>query len=444
MPQTPREAESDNAEVNVRELRSQLRTQLDSARMGNRIRVVSGGQLLGAVVGLADLQLLGLSLADISLQRSNPDVRTHLRLVLEHAQAGQATLITLHGHVQAGLISPEHLNALQNQHPRLTVKQLDTPLRDVLATASAGGRTLIEQSGQIVGAVVGLQELRALPLLPPHQERPMQILTFWNESGGATKSSMVAELGYLLSQRHTSDGKPNRVLLIDLDPQRSLTHRMGLLDDKDSKARRLGATLNTVLQESDNDFPEPFIPVRMPNLRVIPAHQQLRSLENILLSDDAQLTGLKGALQSIAHLYDYVLIDTPPSNGGLTRAALVASNFAVIPMPTHIKSVENLENVTSVLAQCRRLTPQLRIACFIPTIFNKGRVQDREILELMQTQLAALAPISPPVTERPAVFRDVIPARGAVALDQPKNPATAELNTVLDHLLSAIREPVAR
>lgn len=266
----------------------------------------------------------------------------------------------------------------------------------------------------------------------------MQILTFWNESGGATKSTMVAELGYLLSSRVNAAGQPNRVLLVDLDPQRSLTHRMGLLDDPNSKARRLGSTLNTVLQESDNDFPEPFTPVRMPGLRVVPAHQQLRALENILLSDDALLVGLRGALAGLRGQYDYVLIDTPPSNGGLTRAALVASNFAVIPMPTHIKSVENLENVTSVLAQCRRLNPELRIASFIPTTFNKGRVQDREILELMHQQLSALAPIAPPVTERPAVFRDVIPARGAVGLDQPRNPATAELGAVLDHLLAAL------
>ncbi|GGR10932.1 ParA family protein [Deinococcus ruber] len=435
-------SETADAEVNVRELRSQLRKQVDAARMGGRIQVISGGQLLAAVVGLTDLRLLGLNPSDTRLHRSNPDIRNHLREVLGQAQAGQPTLITLHGQVQAGVISPAHLALLHTQHPHVTLSALDTLLRDVLATAEVGGRTLIAQSGHIVGVVVSLQDTHGGSSLSPHQEQQMQILTFWNESGGATKSTMVAELGYLLSQRHSSAGRPNRVLLIDLDPQRSLTHRMGLLDDPNSKARRLGATLNTVLQESDNEFPEPFIPTRMPGLRVIPAHQQLRSLENILISDDLLLTGLKGALRALEYQYDYVLIDTPPSNGGLTRAALVASDFAVVPMPTHIKSVENLENVTAVLAQCRRLTPQLRIASFIPTTFNKGRVQDREILELMQTQLTALAPVSPPITERPAVFRDVIPARGAVALDQPKNPATAELNTVLDHLLNAIREPV--
>ncbi|WP_261664935.1 ParA family protein [Deinococcus sp. Marseille-Q6407] len=266
----------------------------------------------------------------------------------------------------------------------------------------------------------------------------MKILSFWNEAGGATKTTMVAELGYLLSTRQNQAGQPNRVLLIDLDPQRSLTRRMGLLDDPASKAHRLGSTLNIILQEADNDFPVPFTPERMPGLRAIPAHQQLRSLDNILMTDDALLIGLRDALQRLADDYDYVLIDTPPSNGGLTRAALVASDAAVVPMPTHIKSVENIENVTQVLAQCRRLNPDLRIASFIPTVYNKQRTQDREIYELITQQLSDLAPVAPPVTERPAIFRDVLPARGAVALDQPANPASRELNAVLDHLLEVI------
>ncbi|MFC6618758.1 ParA family protein [Deinococcus radiophilus] len=266
----------------------------------------------------------------------------------------------------------------------------------------------------------------------------MKILSFWNEAGGATKTTMVAELGYLLSARTRKGGQPNRVLLIDLDPQRSLTRRMGLLDDPESRAHRLGSTLNIILQEAENDFPEPFRPERMPALSVIPAHQQLRSLDNILMTDDSLLIGLRDALKRLEDEYDYILIDTPPSNGGLTRAALVASDAAVIPMPTHIKSVENIENVTQVLAQCRRLNPDLRIASFIPTVYNKQRTQDREIYEMISNQLTDLGPVSPPVTERPAIFRDVLPARGAVALDQPNNPATAELKAVLDHLLEVI------
>lgn len=266
----------------------------------------------------------------------------------------------------------------------------------------------------------------------------MKVLSFWNEAGGATKTTMVAELGYLLSTRQNPSGAANRVLLIDLDPQRSLTRRMGLLDDPASKAHRLGSTLNIVLQEAENDFPEPFVPERMPGLRVIPAHQQLRSLDNILMTDDSLLIGLRDAVRRLEREYDFVLIDTPPSNGGLTRAALIASDAAIIPMPTHIKSVENIENVTQVLAQCRRLNPSLQIASFIPTVYNKQRTQDREIYAMVCGQLTDLAPVSPPVTERPAIFRDVLPARGAVALDQPSNPATHELNAVLDHLLEVM------
>ncbi|MFC4455256.1 ParA family protein [Deinococcus sonorensis] len=431
-------------EVNVRGLRSGIRRILDAARDGQRTRVVSAQQVLGGVVGLADLRTLGVDLTEQAVWRSTPDVRTHLKDVLQSARAGQHTLVTYYGQVQAAVISPAQLLDLERRADRITTVSLDQPLRDALAPAVVGGRTLIAEAGRVVGAVVGLQDLRQLDPFPHPKEHPMTVLTFWNESGGATKSTMVAELGYLLSQRSRPDGELNRVLLIDLDPQRSLTHRMGLLDDPASRARRLGATLSTIMQDSDSDFPEAFTPERMPGLRVIPAHQQMRALDSILISEEELLTGLRDALEQLRGQYDFILIDTPPSNGGLTRAALVASQFAVIPMPTHIKSVENLENVTTVLAQTRRLNPQLKIALFIPTTYNKGRVQDREILELIQTQLTPLAPIAPAITERPAVFRDVIPARGAVALDQPRNPAVAELNAVLDQLLQVVQAPVTQ
>jgi chromosome partitioning protein len=403
-------------EVSVREFRSALRKILDRARMGSHISVTSNGKRQATLISIHKFKALNLSEATQIL--SNSVLRSNLSNILHEVAGGQHILISLHGEVQTALIPPHHwqsLNEKQLPSAPLPQDQPSTPVHDPSHHPPAP--------------------------TPPPQEKPMQILTFWNESGGATKTTMVAELGYLLSTRTNATGALNRVLLIDLDPQRSLTHRMGLLDDPASRARRLGSTLNTVLQESENDFPEPFTPLRMPALRVVPAHQQLRSLENILVSDDSLLVGLKGALRSLEGQYDYVLIDTPPSNGGLTRAALVASNFAVIPMPTHIKSIENLENVTTVLTQSRRLTPELRIALFIPTTFNKGRVQDREVLELVHTELTALAPVSIPITERPAIYRDVIPARGAVGLDQPKNPATTELNAVLDHLLAVTSIP---
>jgi len=270
---------------------------------------------------------------------------------------------------------------------------------------------------------------------------PMKVLAVWNEAGGATKTTLVAELGYVLSQRLNAAGQPNRVLLIDLDPQRSLTRRMGFLDpvEGNPRAERLASTLFMAMQDPEGDIPAPLVPHILSEFRVYPANTQMRSLDATLVNDDSMIGNLRLVLQRVSSEYDYVLIDTPPSNGGLTRAALVAADYAVIPVPAQIKGIENIENVSVVLGQCRRYNPDLQIACFVPTTYNSQRKQDREVLARLKDDFSRMAVVTSVITDRPAIFRNVVPGYTTVGYDTPRHESTTELNVVLSELLSAIQ-----
>ena len=150
------------------------------------------------------------------------------------------------------------------------------------------------------------------------------------------------------------------------------------------------------------------------------------------------LQRLEGAIKSLEGRYDYVIFDTPPSNGGLTRAALTYSDVALVPLPTRIKGIENLLNVSEVLANVQKVNPNLRLGAFLPTTYKKGRTQDREVLELLEEDYTQIAPVAPPITERVAVYGAMVVQRSAVGFAEPDSPAAAELNAVLDAVLEVL------
>lgn len=381
------------------------------------------------------------------------EFRLQLRSINGRVRRGEVFLITSRSRPVSAYGPPSWARGLAPPYlDDVTMMDVRTQVASVMARAGGRGETLLRvmEYGQCVGVLCPhwiwqtgvFTHLMKESIVKEQQltQPSMTILTVWNEAGGATKTSLVAEIGYVLSQRLNASGEPNRVLLVDLDPQRSLTRRMGLLDrtEGNPKAERLASTLFMAMQDPEGDLPEAMVPPVLSGLRVFPAHTQMRMLDGLLINDDATLNNLGYVLRRMSDQYDYVLIDTPPSNGGLTRAALVAADYAVVPVPTQIKGVENIENVALVLGQCRRHNPNLEIACFVPTLYNSQRKQDNEVLELLTSDFSQMAKVTSVITERAALFRNVIPAYTTVGCDSPSHKSTAELNQVLNELLGTI------
>ncbi len=226
-------------------------------------------------------------------------------------------------------------------------------------------------------------------------------------------------LGYQLGQR-----KNQKVLLIDMDPQASLTIFMGL-DPTEQEV-----TVKDAILDKKN----------------LPIHSEIHGMDlvpsNILLSAaEMQLSSvlrrelrLKQAIDKITEQYDFILIDSPPSLGMLSTLSLVAANYVLVPSQTQFKSIQGTNLVLQTIADVRdAIDHKLELAGVVPTIYAKGTLQDREALSVLENQLSAITKVYPPLP-RSTAFPDASQERLPLAVFSPKHPAISILNQIVKDL----------
>jgi chromosome partitioning protein len=245
-----------------------------------------------------------------------------------------------------------------------------------------------------------------------------QIIALFNQSGGVGKTTLTMNLGYQLSVRS------NRVLLVDMDPQASLTTFMGIDPVELSK---------TVYEAIVGDEPLP-IHDKIHGIDIAPANINLSAAELELVSALMREMRLKEALSSITKEYDFILIDCPPSLGILSVISLVAATHVLVPIQTQFKSFQGTDLLLNTVAGLRsKANRSLAIAGFIPTMYDGRTAQETRTFKAIQEQLSPLAKVFNPVP-RTIVFADASEARLPLALSNPKHPAVAVMETIVKDL----------
>ena len=241
-----------------------------------------------------------------------------------------------------------------------------------------------------------------------------QVIALFNQSGGVGKTTLTMNLGYALAQRQ------HRVLLIDLDPQASLTTFMGI------EPTSLEATLYDALL-GDRELP---IHKSIHDMELVPTNINLSVAELELVSALNREARLKKALAPLEERYSYVLIDCPPSLGLLTVLGLTAATQILIPIETEFKSYFGTGLLLDTVARVRRhVNPNLAFAGFVPMKFDRRRSQHTRTYEQMCSELAPLATVFPPVPDS-TVFPDATEQRVPLALFKPKHPAVRILKEI--------------
>ncbi len=245
-----------------------------------------------------------------------------------------------------------------------------------------------------------------------------KVISFFNQSGGVGKTSLTQNLGYSLAQ------KGQRVLLVDLDPQGSLTVFMGL------EPHELEVTVaDAILRESA-------LPVitNIYDMGLTPSNITLSAAEIRLSSAIAREWRLKRILEPVVKNYDFILIDCPPTLGILSILSLVASTHVLIPIQTQYKAFKGTELLLDTVKQVREdVNPHLDIAGVIPTLYSATTLQDKAILEATQQQLSGITPVYPAIP-RAIAFADAAMAHQPLAVFAPKHPAVRILNAIAQRL----------
>ena len=174
-----------------------------------------------------------------------------------------------------------------------------------------------------------------------------------------------------------------KVLLVDTDPQGSLTISMGW-----QQPDELPTTLSTLMQKAMNDQPiQPGEGIlhHAEGVDLIPANIELAGLEVALVNSMNREEMLKQVLDGAKREYDYILLDCMPSLGMLTINALAAADTTLIPVRAQCLSAKGLEQLLQTVGKVRRqVNPKLKIEGILLTMTDSRTNYGKQIDTLIR------------------------------------------------------------
>lgn len=172
----------------------------------------------------------------------------------------------------------------------------------------------------------------------------MKIVAVANTKGGVAKTTTCLSLGGSLAEQG------NLVLLVDLDPQAHLTSSLGI------KPGELRRTVSDVLLNQDS-LASISLETQVFGLDLAPANDELVIIDKMLYKHPGYEYRLKTDMENTRRgLYDYVIIDCPPTFGTVTINALTASDLLIIPLQCEHYAVQSLIRMLEMVRLTRRKT----------------------------------------------------------------------------------------
>ena len=203
------------------------------------------------------------------------------------------------------------------------------------------------------------------------------VITIANQKGGTAKTTTCENLGIGLTQ----EGKD--VLLVDTDPQGSLTIALGF-QRPDEMEPTLSDMMERIIRE------EPILPCEgvlrhEEGVDLMPGNIALSGLEASLVNVMSRETILKQYLDTLKDRYDYILLDGSPSLGMLTINMLSAADSVLIPVQAQYLSAKGLEQLLTTISKVKRqINPKLRIEGVLLTMVDGRTNYNREIGDLIR------------------------------------------------------------
>ena len=225
-------------------------------------------------------------------------------------------------------------------------------------------------------------------------------LALANQKGGVAKTTSVASLGAALLEER------QRVLLVDLDPQGSLTFSLGIDPEE------LDVTVAEVLlgKAPASDA----IVTTEEGLDLLPANIALAEAEENLVTRTGREQRLRVALAKIADDYDWIILDCPPALGVLTIGALSAADEVLIPLQAETLSHRGVGQLLDTIHDVRQfINPDLVIRGVLATMYDGRTAHARTVLAAI-SDTYDLEVLDPPIpktirfAEAPAIGRTIL------------------------------------
>ena len=204
-----------------------------------------------------------------------------------------------------------------------------------------------------------------------------KVIALCNEKGGVAKTTTGVNLGANLAMRG------NRVLLVDADPQASLTVSLGLKNPDAlnvTLANKLDALINDkpiIAHEGIQSHPE--------GMDLLPSNIELSGIETSLFNTMSRETILKNYINMVKPDYEYILIDCMPSLGMLTINALTACDSVIIPSQPSYLSTKGMDLLFKSISKVKRsINPNLKIDGILMTMVDGRTNNARDVIRTLR------------------------------------------------------------
>ena len=199
----------------------------------------------------------------------------------------------------------------------------------------------------------------------------MKVISVANNKGGVGKTTsslnLAAELGRL----------GRNVLLVDLDPQASLTIYLRFDPEEFEKSAYHLITRKCTAKEV-------IVRTELENVDLIPSSIDLSIAEIEIVPFINREHVLREALKEVVNYYDYIIIDNMPSLGILTVNSLMASDYVIVPVEPSFLSYKGLEIINNTLNDIKKYNEKISFLGTIITMYDPRTQHARIIVDRIQ------------------------------------------------------------
>ena len=238
-----------------------------------------------------------------------------------------------------------------------------------------------------------------------------EIIAVSSQKGGVGKTATSINLGASLAIFE------QKILIIDMDPQGSIAASFQIGDTEVDKGMFQVFTENIPLSDA-------LVDVGFENLHIVPTNVIGEDEEIEFYRKAMNISLLKRILNPYKVIYDYILIDCPPSLGSLTLNSLVAADSIIVPIQCEFYSLKALGKfIRTVKKLSQKYNPDLDFKGFLITMFDKRIKKSQEISEELRysfkdTVLETVIPRNSKISEAPGTGKPValysITSQGAI------------------------------